>query len=440
MLNLTGLRQESLVETDAQYEVEVTVEGGEPRCSCPFPKILLNGRKRTMFFDTPMHGKRVGIWVQRQRYRCKSCGRSHYQTVPHMHPKHDMTRRLVDYIQRFGTERTFTAISSEIGVNVETVRRIWREHARAELDRLDTVTPTWMGIDELHIMHGYRGVITNVKERTIVDLLKDRKKETVVRYLAGLPDAHVITHVAMDMWEPYREAVRIALPKATIVVDRFHVSRMASEAMERVRKLLGATLPQKSKLMLMGDRWLLLRNEKDLDATQTILLQSTLGQFPLLRKAWIAKEGFRAIWKLPTRVEAEQAYTDWLTALDPDVAPAFGDLVRAMGNWRTEIFNYFEHRITNAYTESFNSIARKMDRMGRGYSFEVLRAKLLLRYGCHKDEKPPARFVRTGTSSDHLSMSRTASFMIAEPPPPPRHLGVDMGSLAVWLDSLPETP
>lgn len=384
-----------------------------------------------MFFDTPMHGKRVGIWVQRQRYRCKTCSKTHYQRVPHMHVRHDMTKRLVEYIQKNGTERTFAAIAGEIGINVETVRGIWRAHAKLELDRLEPVTPTWMGIDELHIMHGYRGVITNVKERTIVDLLRDRKKETVIRYLAGLPDSHVITHVAMDMWEPYREAVRVALPKATIVVDRFHVSRMASEAMERVRKLLGATIPQRSKLMLMGDRWLLLRNEKDLDATQTILLQSTLGQFPTLKKAWEAKEGFRAIWKCQSRVEAEEAYREWLAGLDPEIAPAFNDLTKAMRNWSTEIFNYFEHRITNAYTESFNSIARKMDRMGRGYSFEVLRAKLLLKYSCHKLAPPPRRFVRSP-----LVMSRS---MCVEHEERGEYLGVDISTLAAWLDSLPET-
>jgi len=420
------------VDNATQYEVEVTVEGGEPTCVCAFPKLLLNGRKRTLFFDTPMHGKRVGIWVQRQRYRCKTCCKSHYQSVPHMHSKHDMTNRLVDYIRRFGTERTFTAISSEIGVDVQTVRRIWREHARKGLDRLQPVTPVWMGIDELHIMHGFRGVITNVKDRTIVDLLKDRKKDSVIRYLAGLSDAHVITHVAMDMWEPYREAVHLALPKATIIVDRFHVSRMASEAMERVRLDLRVNLPTKTRLMLKDDRWILLRNEQDLNATQTILLQSTLAQFPTLRKAWEAKEGFRAIWKLPTREAGEQAYRDWLAALDPEVAPAFNDLIRAMGNWHSEIFNYFEHRITNAYTESFNSIARKMDRMGRGYSFEVLRAKLLLKYSCHKEEPPPARFARTP-----LSMGRVYGLGMMMQESPGRHLGIDMAALAGWLDTLP---
>jgi len=89
-------------------------------------------------------------------------------------------------------------------------------------------------------------------------------------------------------------------------------------------------------------------------------------------------------------------------------------------------------QITNAYTESFNSIARKMDRMGRGYSFEVLRAKLLLRYSCHKEEKPPARFARTP-----LAMGRVYGFGMMTQDGPGRHLGIDMAALAGWLDTLP---
>jgi len=96
-----------------------------------------------------------------------------------------------------------------------------------------------------------------------------------------------------------------------------------------------------------------------------------------------------------------------------------------MANWHTEIFNYFEHRITNAYTESFNAIARKMDRMGRGYSFEVLRAKLLLKHSCHKREMAPPKFNRS-----------LVGFAMMEPTG--RHFGVDLSTLAEWLDSLPE--
>jgi hypothetical protein len=53
-------------------------------------------------------------------------------------------------------------------------------------------------------------------------------------------------------------------------------------------------------------------------------------------------------------------------------------------NWETEIFAYFDHRITNAFTESLNGLARVADRMGRRYSFKVLRAKILYMKGVIK--------------------------------------------------------
>lgn len=45
--------------------------------------------------------------------------------------------------------------------------------------------------------------------------------------------------------------------------------------------------------------------------------------------------------------------------------------------------------MTNAYTESLNSLIRATDRIGRGYSFEVLRAKMLWAEGTIK--KVPRR-------------------------------------------------
>lgn len=49
--------------------------------------------------------------------------------------------------------------------------------------------------------------------------------------------------------------------------------------------------------------------------------------------------------------------------------------------WRRLILNYFDHRYTNAYAESLNGLIDAVQRAGRGYDFETLRAKALLRYG-----------------------------------------------------------
>lgn len=49
-------------------------------------------------------------------------------------------------------------------------------------------------------------------------------------------------------------------------------------------------------------------------------------------------------------------------------------------------------------TESLNSIIRQVERMGKGYSFEVLRAKILFNEKLHKKRKPrfnPSAFIET---------------------------------------------
>ena len=57
----------------------------------------------------------------------------------------------------------------------------------------------------------------------------------------------------------------------------------------------------------------------------------------------------------------------------------------AFQNWEGPILSYFDHRVTNACTESSNNLIRAVQRMGRGYSFDVLRARILfVRHGAHR--------------------------------------------------------
>lgn len=53
---------------------------------------------------------------------------------------------------------------------------------------------------------------------------------TVINYLYQIPNRERIHYVAMDMWKPYKDAVNEVLPQAKIVVDKFHVVRMANDA------------------------------------------------------------------------------------------------------------------------------------------------------------------------------------------------------------------
>lgn len=183
--------------------------------------------------------------------------------------------------------------------------------------------------------------------------------------------------VCIDMWVPYRDAARLVLPQAQVIVDKFHVVRMANEALDGVRKAIRADLTDAQRRTLMHDRFLLLKRRRDLEPREAFLLETWTGNFPRLAAAYAAKEAFYAVWEETARVPATARYDAWLASLTPELAEAFRPIITAVGNWREEIFAYFDQPVTNAYTEAFNRLIGDTNRLGRGYSFEVLRAKML---------------------------------------------------------------
>ncbi len=182
-----------------------------------------------------MHGKRVALYLQTRRFRCQVCGRTFYETLPAVDAKRLMTERLVTWIAQEALRRPFVHIAEDVGASEGTVRQIFKEAVARWEESRRVETPTWLGLDEIHLIRP-RAVITNVQERTLVDILVNRNKDTIMRYLSHIPHRDRIAVVTMDMWRPYKEAVRAVLPQATIVVDKFHVVKMANAAVEQVRK------------------------------------------------------------------------------------------------------------------------------------------------------------------------------------------------------------
>src|ERR1700749_2862553 len=118
-----------LVRKTDEHDMLITTEYAKPpefcvRCGVEGAKLLKHGVQEQTFMDTPIHGKRVGIKVQRQRYRCADCKGTFQQLLPDMDEKRTMTRRLLDYIRQRSLERTFTEVSEDVGVNEKTVRTI----------------------------------------------------------------------------------------------------------------------------------------------------------------------------------------------------------------------------------------------------------------------------------------------------------------------------
>jgi transposase len=438
ILNLPRYQILSTNETEHDYHIGAeTVH--PPKCclSCGSENTVGNGRQEILIKDTPMHGKRVGIYVQARRFRCRDCNKSHTERLPDVVDGQRVTSRLYRWVGDHSIKKTFTSISHDVGLSEATVRNIFNEYV-ADLERnADFETPEWMGIDEIKIIGKCRGVITNIGDNTVVNLLKDQDKPLITNYLMKLKDRHIIKRVAMDMWQPYKDAVYGCLANAVVVVDKFHVLRMANLGLETIRKGIREDLTKAQRRGLMHDRFLLLKRAYKLEPFEELILESWTKNFPALGEAYHAKENFFAIYDAKSAPEAKTAYLAWKAGLVPGISDAFKPLTTAMGNWETEILNYFEHPVTNAYTECLNGLTRVIDRSGRGYSFEALRAKILFSAGAHKKVVPKFERQRPEPSAEHVGLMTGFAY---EPPsntknrPREKNLGTDVNTLLHLMD------
>ena len=434
ILNLPAYKVLRVEETEHDYHIRAEVAQPPSHCTnCGSDRLLRYGRNEQLVRDLSIHGKRVGIYVDTQRWRCQACGKTFMEPLPAINTKREMTDRLVVWIGQQSLRRTFASIAEDIGLDEKTVRNIFRDYVNELEKTVRFETPTWMGIDEIHIIKP-RCVISNIRSNTIVNLLPNRDKKTVINYLGNLDGRHDVQTVAMDMWVPYRDAVQAVMPDARIVIDKFHVVRMANDAVERVRKSLRESLTPKQRRGLMHDRFVLLKRERDLNDKERLLLSGWTANYPELGEAYRLKEAFYGVYEgMGTPDQALARYAAWQRSVIPEVHDAFADLIRAFTNWQPQILAYFDHPVTNAYTESLNSLIRVMNRLGRGYSFEALRAKILFTEGVHNKVRP--KFRRREVMADDMA-GRMAMFTTFQhdAPEAEKNYGVDISTLARLIE------
>ena len=127
------------------------------------------------------------------------------------------------------------------------------------------------------------------------------------------------------------------------MVDKFHVVRMANDAMERVRKSLRESLTPKQRRGLMHDRFVLLKRERELNDQERLNLDGWTKNYPEIGEAYRLKEQFFEIYDASSPDEAQAKFIQWQKSISSEIADAFADIERAWGNWMMPILNYFNY-------------------------------------------------------------------------------------------------
>lgn len=339
--------------------------------------------QHTAWFERP-----TVLHYRKRRYVCP-CGKRFAEANP-----------LVDRYQRHSREwnqalglrlvtgKNFTDTARQFSTSVTTALRRFDQLAARTLPHVEQL-PRVIAVDE------YKGDTNAGKYQLLVadgatgrpvDILPDRKKETLKQYLQQ--KGGQVEVVVMDMSAPFHQAARRALNRPIIVADRFHVHRHVYWALERVRRRVQHTLSSYHRKRCKRLKHVFTKKAEDLTARQVKIRDHYLAESEELRTAYELKEAFRAWFERSKRritTGEAGAIRDDLYAFYRQVeasgCPDMAQAAATVRRWQTEILNSFTFDYHNGTVEGLNNQTKVIKRNAFGFQrYDRLRAKVLLHH------------------------------------------------------------
>lgn len=348
-----------------------------PCCGALTDKI--HDYRTSIIKDLPFMGKKNFLHYRKRRYHCPCCNKHFYETFPLL-PKHcRITTRLAFYsIHLLGNRQSVRSVASLLGVSDSFIFRRMKDISYPKPAHL----PEVLSIDEFRGNAGgqkFQAILTDAKNHKLFDILPTRSQTDLMLYLQSFPNKKQVKYFVTDMNSVYKDLAREYFPNATIVIDKFHVVRYVTWALENVRKRIQKELhPSKRKYFKRSRKLLLTHKSKlkgeSLDALELMLLQSSD-----LAVAYHLKELFYDFMESQTRDEAAKKLKFFILAAQTSNLKEFQACLTMLGNWSKYILNAFECKYTNGYTEGTNNAIKVIKRNAFGYrNFENFRNRIFL--------------------------------------------------------------
>jgi transposase len=317
-----------------------------------------------------LRDKAVFLMLIKRRFRCLFCGKVFTEPDEVFGPRRRSSYRFREYLGKEAMHQTVRRTAQKERVGEGLVRRCVAEEigARLEVKEVEE-TPEFIGLDEFSVSGRrlYHTAICNLVKREIMEVVEGQGRQKVEGYLDKLPQPERVKGVAMDMHEPFRQAVQMSLPQAKVVVDKFHLIRHINAALDRVRSRLQGESKREGRRDLFKRRYTLLKGAERLADWERESINRLFYHYPELERAWVFKESFRAWYRETDRRKAEEMLRVLESEIVNDSLYEFKKLLHTFTNWREEILNYYDYRLTNGFVEGKNNRIKTIKRMAYGY-------------------------------------------------------------------------
>ena len=393
---IIGLNEFRIISVNTRHKkkILINVETRNNKYCCPKCNTYtnsINHRFNHDVRDVSISNKITYLCINRKVFYCNPCGYSFTEKLESVLPRHIYTKRFEQKVFEDCLENTISNVSRLNKLPYDCVRGIYEriadkciEHLMKYVDAIEI-----LGIDEISIKKGhkdYQAVVSNIGGGYVIDVLPDRKKETVVKFLQKMPQKAKkrIIFVAIDMWNGYFSAIREVLPNTTIVIDRFHVMSNLNRAITACRRNIQKKLPKEMKEKYKGYRWTILKNEDNMTEEDIKRIEKMRTECPELDELYNVKIEFQNIFDHTRKAsQADFKMKKWEKKIKKLNDENMNKFLNTLSNWREWILNYFvSNKITNAFVEGMNNKIKLVKRIGYGYRNKMnFRRKVLIECG-----------------------------------------------------------
>lgn len=301
------------------------------------------------------------------RIRCQRCG-VRQLPVPWARAGSGFTLLFEALVLSMAPHMPVRAIARHMHTDDKRLWTILRHYVATARDREEFHEVTALAVDETSSRRGHKyvTVVADIDARRVIFATPGKGKDTLGRFTTDFHahngDSDAVRHICMDMSPAYIAAASECLPNAIQTYDRFHVMKLANEALDAVRRM-----DVKDHPYLKGTRYIWLSNPDRLTGSERKLLEGLQRINRNTARAYHLVLTLRGFWDV-SLAEAEdylRAFCSW--AMRSRLEP-FKKLAMTIRRHWKGIVNYHYSRMTTGFMEGINSLIQAAKRKARGYA------------------------------------------------------------------------
>jgi transposase len=336
------------------------------------------------------------------RARCQKCDKNRMAHCPWVHPKHrSMSCGFAETAGRLMEELTCRGVARWFDKSPMQMLRLDQSRMKYMLQFLKIPEAGWSALsaDEVHFRtvklerknyfskRWQAEFITNLvcpEEGKVLFNSVGRSQKALENCFEVLSKGQkmAVEWFACDVHDPFMAACRKHLPNAKICVDRFHMVQLLNKAFDVVRKAeLKKAEDVFEKSMLMPTRRFVMVSRERTAKENKMLTKLRELNVPI-HNAMLLVEKFHMALESKTIPIFRKTLVEWYQLVREAGLTPLRRFAKTIRQYRTEIENYIQSRLTTAVSEGLNNKIKALKRAAGGYKTpHYFRNKILQRCG-----------------------------------------------------------